>query len=300
MRFDLIDLQLILNVIERGSITSGAERSHMALASASARITGMEQTLGTPLLERRSRGVVATPAGRVLADHAKLILAQIGRMKGDLADFASGLRSRVKVLANTAATSEFLPELLAEFLIQNPGVDIDLQSVPSHTVAELVAAGGGDLGIAASFGNTALLETLPFRTDHLAVILPPQHPMAGRKVLSFAETLTERFIALPAASALQLHLDQRAIQCGRHLEVRVRMSDFGALCRMVKRGAGIGVVPVSAAERYGMPAEQVIPLSDEWAVRDLVVCTKSYSTLSGPARRLCDFLTVKLPDRLGD
>ncbi len=63
MRFDLTDMRLFLTVIEHGSITAGAQAMHLALASASECIAGMEAALGAPLLERNRRGVQATPAG---------------------------------------------------------------------------------------------------------------------------------------------------------------------------------------------------------------------------------------------
>jgi len=70
MRFDLVDLRLFLHVADTASITHGAERSHLALASASARIRGMEETLGVDLLKRGRRGVALTPAMLNLAASA--------------------------------------------------------------------------------------------------------------------------------------------------------------------------------------------------------------------------------------
>jgi DNA-binding transcriptional LysR family regulator len=64
MRFDLTDLRLFTHVAEAANITQGASRTNMALASASERIRGMEDSLGVPLLERKRRGVHLTPAGR--------------------------------------------------------------------------------------------------------------------------------------------------------------------------------------------------------------------------------------------
>jgi DNA-binding transcriptional LysR family regulator len=76
LRFDLTDMQLFLHVIEAGSITAGAERAHIALASASARVRGMEETLGMPLLVRGRRGVHPTPVGETLVHHARLVLSK--------------------------------------------------------------------------------------------------------------------------------------------------------------------------------------------------------------------------------
>ena len=82
MRFDLADLRLFLHVAEARSITHGAERSNLALASASARIRGMEATLGVPLLVRDRRGVSLSPAGQNLVEHARLITQQVERQDG--------------------------------------------------------------------------------------------------------------------------------------------------------------------------------------------------------------------------
>jgi molybdenum-dependent DNA-binding transcriptional regulator ModE len=70
MRFDLVDLQLFIAAAEARSITGGADRAHLALASASARIKGLEAALGAPLLRRGRRGIELTAAGESLLDHA--------------------------------------------------------------------------------------------------------------------------------------------------------------------------------------------------------------------------------------
>src|ERR1700739_571053 len=119
MHFDLVDLRLFLFVIEAASITHGAARAGMALASASERIRAMEESPGPPLLERHRRGVRATPAGTALVHHAQLVSQQLERMRGELSEYADGLRGRVRLFANTTATTEFLPAALGVFLSQH-------------------------------------------------------------------------------------------------------------------------------------------------------------------------------------
>src|SRR3982075_4026571 len=90
MRFDLVDLQLFIAIAEARSITGGADRAHLALASASARIKGLEAALGTALLKRGRRGIELTAAGESLLDHARIILHNVEAMRGDLSAYASG------------------------------------------------------------------------------------------------------------------------------------------------------------------------------------------------------------------
>ena len=93
IRFDLTDLRLFALVAEAGSITHGATRANMTLASASERVRAMEEALGAPLLERHRRGVQLTSAGRVLLHHAWIVTQQLEQMRGDLENFGTGLRS---------------------------------------------------------------------------------------------------------------------------------------------------------------------------------------------------------------
>src|SRR6516162_9135392 len=127
MRFDLTDLTLFVHVIEAGSITQGAGRMHLAIAAASTRIRNMEATLGTSLLRRERQGVHPTEAGRTLLHHAQVMLRQAERMRGDLVEYADGLRGQVRLMSNTNALTEFLPDPLSGFLAAHPQVNIDLE-----------------------------------------------------------------------------------------------------------------------------------------------------------------------------
>src|SRR6185369_12833764 len=141
MRFDLTDLRLFCDVVDSGSITAGAEKSALALAAASTRIRSMEAELGAPLLTRSRQGVAPTAAGRMLLKHARAMLAGAARMREDLSAFAGGLSGEVKLLANTNASTEFLPEALADFLAAHPHVSVDLEERLSDEIVGLVAEG---------------------------------------------------------------------------------------------------------------------------------------------------------------
>src|SRR6266478_6376565 len=127
IRCDLTDLRLFLHVAEAASITHGAARANMSLASASERIGAMEDALGAPLLERQRRGVRLTPAGSTLVHHARIVTQQLELMRDELDKYAKGLRGNVRVLANTVATVEFLPIALVPFLSAHPNIDVDLE-----------------------------------------------------------------------------------------------------------------------------------------------------------------------------
>jgi len=292
MRFDLIDLRLVLNVADAASITHGAARSGLALASASERIRDMEQELGAPLFERQRRGVAPTAAGLALLHHARLVIQQLEAMRGELGGFAKGLRGRVRVLSNTAATLEFLPPLLGPFLAAHRQVDVEIEERPSPEIVRGIAGGRAEIGVVADAVDAAAeLETFPFAEDRLVLVTPLEHPLAGKRRIAFKGTLAHDFVGLPAGSALQEHLDGHAARTGTALRLRVRLPGFDALCRVVESGIGVAVVSHTAAERCRKSmAIGVVPLADPWARRRLRLCVKAERNLPVHARTLLDHL----------
>src|SRR3546814_14391491 len=95
MHFDLIDMQLLVNIAEEQSLTKGAERSFLSLPSASLRIKTFEQNLGTKLLYRKKTGTTLTPAGETVLHHANTALAQPDRPRGDLHEQSDGARKSI-------------------------------------------------------------------------------------------------------------------------------------------------------------------------------------------------------------
>jgi DNA-binding transcriptional LysR family regulator len=294
MRFDLVDLQLFLHVVEAGSITGGATRAHLSLAACSERIQSMEETLGVPLLLRGRRGVSPTPAGEALVRHARLVFQQLQRMRAELGDHAEGLKGTVRVLCNTASLSEYLPDALAGFLARHAHVDIELEERPSHEVAKAVREGAADIGILADAVDLSGLESFPFRLDRLVAVATPalaqQLSPDGRPV-AFVHLLDLDHVGLASDSALSNYLDLQARRLGRTLHARVRLRGFEAVCRMVVAGVGLSIVPEQAARRCEQTMEiAVLELAEAWSLRQLAICVRSFEQLPRHAQQLVDAL----------
>jgi DNA-binding transcriptional LysR family regulator len=291
MRFDLTDLSLFRHVIEAGSITHGAERAHLALAAASTRIRNMELALGAPLLVRARQGVTPTQAGRTLLQHARTMLAQAERLREDLGAYAGGLAGQVRVLSNTNALTEFLPEALSSFLTSHPNVSVDLEERLSDEIVGLIAEGVGDIGVVAGTVDAGQLTTYPFRRDRFVLVVARDHPLARRARIGFAEVLDHDFVGLDRASAIQRFLGSKASSAGRPLRLRVQLRSFDAVCRLVECNVGVGVVPATTARRaVKTMAIKAVELTDPWALRDLTICIRDLAALPPYARQLVEHM----------
>lgn len=291
MRFDLVDLKLFCEVVDAGSITGGAERSALALAAASTRIRGMEEVLGAPLLTRSRQGVTPTEAGRTLVKHARTILAQSARLREDLGAYAGGLSGEVRLLANTNALTEFLPEALSSFLAAHPHVSVDLEERLSDEIVGLIAEGVGDVGIVAGTVDVGALQTFAFRSDRFVVVTSADHVLAARSSVAFSEVLAYDFVGLERSSSLQRFLAAKAAREGRPLRLRVQLRSFDAVCRLVECGVGVGVVPQTTAGRAAKTMKLgLVELTDEWALRDLKIVVRALDDLRPYARELVESL----------
>ena len=275
MRFDLTDLSLFRHVVEAGSITGGAERAHLALAAASTRIRNMEEALGAALLVRGRQGVTPTQAGRTLLQHARAILRQAERLREDLGAYAGGLAGQIRVLSNTNALTEFLPEALSSFLATHPNVSVDLEERLSDEIVGLIAEGVADLGIVAGTVDTSALEDLSV----------PQGPLrAGGGAQPSARQALEDLLRAGAGPRLRrARPRQRAAalpggQGGAH---RPAAAAARAIAQL-RRGLPHGRVQCRDRHRAARPPRggwrtTIVPvaLTDPWAVRELTICIRS-------------------------
>jgi DNA-binding transcriptional LysR family regulator len=291
MQFDLVDLQLFVAVADSRSITGGAMQVHLALASASARIKGLEQAFGVTLFKRGRRGVELTSAGESLLDHARIIMHEVDAMRGDLGAYATGARASVHMLANTSGLSEHLPKALAAFLREYPDIDVDVEERESTDIATAIASGAADLGFAAEHALPDSFERFVFTEDRLVLVAARRSAFASRRQIDFQEAAGHDFIGLTNATALNQHVAKHAARLGMRFRFRARLRDFDAICQMVAADVGIAVIAEAAARRCAqtMPIS-IVRIRDAWANRRLVICARNFRSLPRPAKQLVEYL----------
>jgi DNA-binding transcriptional LysR family regulator len=291
MHFDLVDLRLMVRIAEANSLTKGAEASHISLPAASTRIKNLEDSIGAKLLYRTSQGVTLTPPGQALIHHARLVLGQIEQLRGDLQEYAKGIKGHLRISANTTSLGEFLPPVLKAYLLTHPDVNIDLRERLSHDTVRAVSEGQTDIGIVAGTVRTENLEVVPYRKDYLMLVVPRSHALANEAAVDFEQTLDYDHVCLSEASAIQTFLSQVCQQLHRRMQIRIQVGNFETGCRMIEAGVGVGVLPASAASRHARSMDiALVSLNDPWALRAQQVCMRNLAALPGFARDLVALL----------
>ncbi|AOW15672.1 LysR family transcriptional regulator [Hydrogenophaga crassostreae] len=291
MHFDLVDLRLIVRVAELNSLTRGAERSHISLAAASTRIKNLEESVGAKLLVRSSQGMTLTQPGKTFVQHAMVVLGQIENLRGDMQEYADGIKGQLRIFSNTTALCEFLPPVLGSFLQSHPDINIHLREMLSHDIVRAVLDGYADIGVVAGTVNTENLEIIPYRSDQLVLVVPANHFLAQRTSIRFSETLDLVHVGLHEASALHGFLKQICDDMHSQLQLRIQVGNFQAACRMIEAQAGVGILPKSAVHLHAASMDiKIIPLDDTWADRHMHVCIRHLETMPAFARDLVAML----------
>lgn len=290
---DLTTLHLFVTVCEMRSIARAADQSNIVGSAVSKRLAALEDELGVQLLVRRRRGVAPTAAGETLLEHARSMLAVAERIRRDMQSYAAGVKGQVRILATASALAESLPEDLAVFL-QHPDyrtIQIDIEERLSADVIRGIKEGVASVGICWDAADFQGLETQAYRTDRLAVVVHPDHPLASLQSMDFVASLDYEHVSLSSASAVQLMLKRQASLMGRQLVERVYVSNLNAVLRVVLANLAISVVPVEVAQVYANVQNlRVIPLNDAWAQRRFAICYRGETLLSPAADLLVKHL----------
>jgi DNA-binding transcriptional LysR family regulator len=293
---DLTTLRLFVAVCETGNITRAGERASIVGSAISKRLAQLEHQVGTPLLARKRHGVVPTPAGQTLLEHARGMLDSAARIERDMESYVAGVRGQVRILASVSAMTESLADDVAAFLQQpaHRSIQVDMEERVSPEIVRGVREGLASLGVCWDAVELGALQARPYRSDHLCMVVPAGHPLAARKSVRFEQTLDYEHVSLPVNSAVQVMLQRAAARLGRSLIHRVIVTNFEAALRVVRAGLAISLVPREVAEGpaavYGL---RIIPLAENWAQRRFIVCYRDAETLTPAARLLVEHLAAQ-------
>ncbi len=249
---ELRQLEYFVAVARHRHFGRAAEAVYVSQPALSQQVRRLEAELGLALLRRTSRGVELTPAGEDLLTRAETILAEVAGARGAMDEHAGVVRGAVRVAATTADALR-LPEVLAAFHRDHPGVRLALRHASVGEVLALLRSGAVDLAVVSLGAETA--EGL--RVTHLAdepvrAIAPPDEPFAA--VAVGVEDLRGRpFVLGEPGSALRAAVMDACQQHGFSPVPLLEVGDPATVRFLVSAGLGVSLVPQSWLEPSGPP-----------------------------------------------
>lgn len=290
MHPDVDSLALFVKAAELRNLTRAAEACFITVPAASRRLSLLEHQFKSQLFERHSRGLDLTPAGEHLLGHARDVIARVTLMRAEMNNYAAHTHSVLRVLGNTSAMAQFLPNDIALFQQEQDGLRVVLEESWSDEVVRRLRAGEVDLGIVVKTFALDDLYVLPYRSDRLAIVVREDDELQAESV-SFSELMDRDFVALEGGSSLTKLLTASGEQLFNPVTVRVQVRSFDAVCRAVQSKFGVGILPTVAAHNFASSMGlRVVPLTDAWASRQMAVCSRSKPQPGSPLDRLLNHL----------
>ena len=288
-------LTTFVTICRQRSFSKAAAQLHRTQPAISRRIGLLEQQLGVPLFERGAGKLVLSQAGGVLLPFAERALAALRDAEDAVGDLRHANAGPLALaIVGTLAGSD-LSALLKRFAIRHPKVAISLRTARSSEVSDLVRRGEATIGIRYDRDRSPDLEASLLGTEPLAVVCGADHPLAGRKVRTFAALKDEHWVAFPetpgqpdTASAYVFGLFRS------HGFGDVRFTPVDSLTaqkRLVDAGFGLALMPENnIAEELAAGTVRKIRVDDLKAGTQVFAITRTGGYLSAAAEALRQIL----------
>jgi len=245
MKASLAELRVFVTLGESGHFTRAAERLGMSQSSLSASLVKLEKQLGTRLFDRHTRACRVTEAGAALLPAARRLVADWDHLFADARDFARFSRGRVAVAAPNAQCALLLPPAIRAFAALHPGVRVVLHDVPEHEVHALVRSGAADLGIATQTDVRTDLVSTPMWADEFIAALSPEHPLAARRTLEWAQLAREPLIGYLPGNPVRRLLEEKLASRGITLDYAFEIALPWTMMGLAREALGIAVVTMA-------------------------------------------------------
>ena len=291
---DVRSLQFFLAVLEHGSITKASEQVCVAQPALGLRIRKLEEELGVQLVERHSRGVVATEAGSLLARHAEVVVRAMEKARQDLLDYAKTPSGRVTV-GLTPTSREVVGEFLVRDISDNyPSVNLTIKEALSESLADGLL--DGSIDVALSFNaekGKDQLEFEPLARECIYFVYQKTPENKFGPTITLAEAIQKKLLLPSRPHLLRITLEKQVAEMGGEIQLSHEMDSVSALRDFVAMGVGYSVMPLGAVrgllEKGVLGASRVIepelPRTLYLAYSRKRPLSKSFETVVGSLRQ---------------
>ena len=287
-------LQVLVEVVNRGSFSAAAEALAYTQSAISQSIARLEAETGATLVVRDRRGARPTAAGATLVSHAEAIFAQVDAAEADLAAVLGVRSGRLRVASFPSAGATLMPLAVARFRQEHPDVSLTLAEGEPEDIGPRLRAGEFDLALLFQFPGVrerpgAGLRNVTLLEDPMEIALPADHPLVETPALTLADLRNDQWVQTSAASTCARHVVRSCLAAGFEPYVAFESDDYDTVQGLVAAGVGVALIPRLALTRVhsGIVVRALAPASP---VRRVTAATLTGPGVNPAARAMIDVL----------
>lgn len=295
LNFDINDLIAFRAVADFGNFRRAAESMHISQPAFSRRIEKLEQALGVRLLERTTRQVSLTAAGRDFDRKVRHLLVELDSALLGVRGVAAGRMSEVTIACIPSTVNYFLTSVILCFRERHPKVRVRVLDEGAGDVLTAVARGDADFGITFMGAQESDLEFQPLFEEKFVVACRRDHPLAQKKQIKWSELAEYDYISLGKKSGNRLLLDQKLAAVPEKPRALYETQHGATMLGMVEAGLGIAAVPSISVPDDQHPVLVGIPLIEPSVARKMGLIRRQHNILHPAAQRLYDLCLEMSP-----
>lgn len=245
---ELNQLETFLAVAEERSFSRAAARLRRTQPAVSQVIRKLEEAVGETLFDRAARDGSLTAAGNLLRDYALRLMALRREATSALGELKSLERGTLHLAANEYTCTYLLPAIDA-FRREYPQINVTVQRMLASHIPDELNLRAFEMGMISFRPDPAQFRTIAVYGDTLALIVSPQHALAGAESVSITDLGKENFIAHNVASPLRRKVIETFQRYRTPLNMGIELPTIEAIKRFVAMGNGVALVPHLTAAR---------------------------------------------------
>jgi DNA-binding transcriptional LysR family regulator len=279
-------------VAQHGSIRRAAEALHIASSALNRRILDLEHEVGSPLFERLPRGVRATAAGELFLAYVRRSLKELRLVEAQIDGLRGLSRGRVSVAVAESVTGRLLPDAIAEYQRQHPGIGFSVTVAGPLALVEALLRDKVDLILTHEPAQHAEIEVLAAVPQPLCALVSPEHPLASRQSLRLRDCVAYP-IAMPDETLAARGLIDAALRRASIELEPVLVSNSIEATKVFARTSGGVCFSFRIGHKPDISGMVAIPLSDaELAHAELCLASRRGRVLPVAAADFSERLTA--------
>ena len=286
----LRQLQVFESVARHLSHSKAAAELFLSQPAVSMQIKQTEETLGLALFEQVGKKLFLTEAWRELLRYSRNILHQLEEMEGVFSEMKGLSRGHLDI-AVVSSANYFMPQLLARFFRQHPGIQVSLQVANRDAVIRQVEENRADLAIMGRPPEGVEMQAESFLQNPLVIIAAPGHPLAGQRHIRPEHLARETFLLREPGSGTRSVVERFFANNRIPLTASMEMDTNEAIKQSVQAGMGLGVISLQSIELELETGRLVVLDAEHFPImRHWYVVHRKHKRLSGAAQALKKFL----------
>lgn len=263
---DINKLAALRELALRKTMTEVAKNLHLSPSAVSQQIAQLEEEVGIDLTERRGRGVELTIAGQRLVEYANRIFTELESARAEMSHLKKEVAGTLRVAAFPSVAAALMPATWSALTASHPMLQIQFDELEPEEAVTALRGWQTDVALVDDLNTPpgmldANIGIIPLLEDVFNVVLPPQHPLAEKKKITFAELKEENWIIDTASMTYTDMLSEACRRSGFTPNIVAKCKGFEVTIALIRGGCGIAILPELRAKMdlEGALVKRVVP-----------------------------------------